>query len=51
VRKTIVDNIMETAKGLKKSGLMDETTMKNIEALCLPEIPEFTPQNSGQKRS
>ena len=37
MRKSIADNIMKTARGLKKSGLMDEITIKNIKALCLPD--------------
>ncbi len=44
MRKSIVDNVMKTAKGLKDQGLMDEITMRNIETLCLPELPKFTPK-------
>ena len=51
MRKSIADNIMETAKGLKEIGLMDEITMKNIETLCLPELPEFTPEKIKDVRT
>ncbi len=44
MRKSIVKSITSTIKDLNKSGLVDDITMKNIEKLCLPEIPEYSPE-------
>jgi DNA-binding XRE family transcriptional regulator len=30
--------------GLGKIGQIDDITMKNIENLCLPDVPEYTPE-------
>ena len=43
MRKSIVNSITSTVRDLKKSGLVDDVTMRNIENLCLPEVQEFTP--------
>ena len=29
-------------RDLHKSGVVDEVTMRNIENLCIPEVPEYT---------
>jgi putative transcriptional regulator len=44
MRKSIAKSIINTVKDLKKSGLVDDITMKNIEKLCLPEVKEYTPE-------
>ncbi len=44
MRKSIAKSIINTVKDLKKSGLVDDITMKNIEKLCLPEVQEYTPE-------
>ncbi|MCI5130153.1 MAG: helix-turn-helix domain-containing protein [Candidatus Electrothrix sp. EH2] len=44
MRKSIADSITTTVRALKKSGLVDDITMKNIEKLCLPEIREYSPE-------
>lgn len=43
MRKSIVNSITSTVRDFKKSGLVDDVTMRNIENLCLPEVQEFTP--------
>jgi len=39
--KSIMKTAHKTAKGLHKSGVMDETTMREFDALCLPPAREF----------
>ena len=39
---SILDVMHETAKGLHKSGVMDITTMREIDALCLPKIKIYS---------
>jgi len=34
--KSLLRSVHETAKGLHKSGVMDELTMSEFDALCLP---------------
>jgi len=40
--KTILDAVHETAKGLRKAGAMDATTMREFDALCLPPFEHFS---------
>ena len=35
--------IHETAKGLHDAGVMDGTTMREFDALCLPPVQNLTP--------
>lgn len=44
MRESMKESIKSTVSDLNKSGLVDDITMKNIDSLCLPEIPEFTPR-------
>lgn len=41
--KSILKSVHETAKGLHKAGAMDEMTMREFDALCLPPIKNYTP--------
>lgn len=43
MKKTLLETIHETAQGLHKSGVMDLKTMKEFDALCLPEVKELSP--------
>jgi putative transcriptional regulator len=40
----------ETAQGLFRAGVMDKTTMKEFDALCLPAVPDYTPSQIRQIR-
>lgn len=40
---SLLEVIHDTAKGLHKSGVMDTTTMREFDALCLPEVNEYAP--------
>ena len=39
--KSILDVVHATAKGLKKSGLVDVQTMREFDAVCLPPVKNF----------
>lgn len=39
----ILKSVHRTAKGIKKSGVIDKTTMRKFDALCLTSVHEFTP--------
>jgi len=41
--KPILKSVHETAKGLYKSGVMDEMTLREFDALCLPPVKMYTP--------
>ena len=48
------DNILavvhETAKGLHDAEIMNETTMREFDALCLPPVKAYKPQQIKQIR-
>ena len=46
----ILKSVHKTAKGLKKSGLIDKTTMRKFDALCLTSVHEFTPDQVRKLR-
>jgi len=41
-KKRILDTVHETAKGLHKAGVMDTTTMREFDALCLPPVKNLS---------
>ncbi|HHJ20436.1 MAG TPA: DNA-binding transcriptional regulator [Gammaproteobacteria bacterium] len=41
--RSILKSVHETAKGLHKAGTMDEMTMREFDALCLPPVKTYTP--------
>ena len=45
---SLLDVIHDTAKDIHKSGVMDTTTMREFDALCLPQVNHYAP---GQIRS
>lgn len=40
----ILKSVHRTANGLKESGVIDKTTMRKFDALCLTSVHEFTPE-------
>ena len=40
--KSILETIHESAKGLEKAGVMSKQTMREFDALCLPEVKKYT---------
>jgi len=43
-RSRILAVVHESAKDLYNIGLIDQTTMREFDALCLPEVPNYTPR-------
>lgn len=41
--KTFKEAIHETAKGFYESGVMNEQTMREFDALCLPTVKNYSP--------
>lgn len=39
----LIDVIHDTARGFHKNGVLDTTTMRQFDALCLPQVNEYAP--------
>lgn len=44
MKKSILDVVHESAKGLFDIGLMDAKTMHSFDAKCLPAVKKLTPK-------
>ena len=42
MNKSILEAVHSSAKDLKEAGVMDEVTMREFDALCLPPVKEFS---------
>lgn len=42
MRQSVADSVLNTVRDLHKSGIVKEVTLREIEALCLPEIKPYT---------
>ena len=40
--KTILETVHETAQNLRDAGVMDQTTMREFDALCLPKVKTYS---------
>ena len=47
---SILSVVHETAKGLRNADIMDEMTMREFDALCLPPVKTYQPQEIRQIR-
>ncbi len=47
---SILSVVHETAKGLHNAGIMDEITMREFDALCLPPVKTYQPNEIRQIR-
>jgi putative transcriptional regulator len=47
----ISEVVHATAKGFYDAGLMDKTTMREFDVLCLPKVPNYTPRQIQAIRS
>lgn len=47
---SILAVVHETAKGLHDPGIMNETTMREFDALCLPPVKAYKPQEIKEIR-
>jgi len=43
MKKSILKTVHESAKSLYDTGLVDVTTMRELDAMCLPPIKELSP--------
>ena len=48
--KKILNTVHETAKGLHNAGIMDSQTMREFDALCLPEVKSLSAAQIRQLR-
>ena len=44
MKKSILKVVHDSAKGLRKAGLIDKHTMHEFDALCIPTVRELTPK-------
>ena len=49
--KKMLDALHETAKGLHQAGTMDTVTMREFDALCLPPVKNYTPNQIKKLRA
>jgi putative transcriptional regulator len=47
---SILSVVYETAKDLRNAGIMDEITMREFDALCLPPVKTYEPKEIRQIR-
>jgi putative transcriptional regulator len=50
VHDSILSVVHETAKDLRNAGIMDEITMREFDALCLPPVKTYQAQEIKQIR-
>jgi putative transcriptional regulator len=50
MKKSILEVVHESAKGLFDIGLMDAKTMHSFDAMCLPPVKQFSPKQIKQIR-
>lgn len=48
--KSILDAVHDTAGDLNKAGVMSEMTMREFDALCLPEVKELSAEQIKRLR-
>lgn len=41
--KSILETVHDSAKELREAGLMNEMTLREFDALCLPPVKTYTP--------
>ena len=46
----ILKSVHKTVKGLKSAGVVDKTTMRKFDAVCLTTVSEFSPERVKQLR-
>lgn len=48
---SILEAVHKSAKGLSKAGLMDEMTMREFDALCLPPVKVYSARQIKRLRT
>ena len=49
-RSRILQAVHESTNGLHEAGVMDETTMREFDAMCLPPVKEYTAKDIRRVR-
>ena len=49
-RKSMLSAVHETARGLHRAGVLDVKTMREFDALCLPRLKPYTPNQIRRLR-
>jgi putative transcriptional regulator len=47
----ILENVHSSAKRLHDAGYMNDVTMREFDALCLPPCPQYTPEDVQRIRT
>jgi len=50
-KSRILDAVHEAAADLHEIGVIDKTTMREFDSLCLPEVPKYSPSQIKAIRS
>ncbi len=50
-KSSILQSVHESAQDLHKIGLIDKTTMREFDVLCLPKVPQYTPKQIQRIRN
>ena len=50
MKKTVLETVHETVKGLHEAGLVGIQTMREFDAMCLTPVKELTPKQIQQLR-
>ena len=50
MKKSVLETVHETAKGLHDAGLVDTQTMREFDAMCLTPVRELTPKQIQKLR-
>ncbi|EKD70110.1 MAG: DNA-binding protein [uncultured bacterium] len=45
MKKSILKVVHSSAKGLRKAGLIDQATMHEFDALCIPTVRDLSPKD------
>ncbi len=51
MKNSILSVMHETAKGFHEAGVMKDVTMREFDALCLPKVEDFTPDQIVELRN
>ena len=49
--KSILDMVHDSSQGLHAAGVMKETTLREFDALCLPTVKKYSPQQIKRIRT
>lgn len=50
-KSRVLAEVLETAEGLARADAIDKRTLRQIEALCLPPVPQYSPARIRRLRA